>query len=371
MGLEFCGPALCEPYKRLHAVEILSMNPSAAEFQPSQAGYAAGAGTCPSPEQGGGKEEEEEAVVSMLKLTFPSFSTRALRDLYKSQCHSSIEETVDAIFKIEAEVQGARLASAQPPAAALTRQKPPDSTVHASQFSEEEFPSLGSGQSAPVHGRNTVSSAPFCGDFASKVKSTPSPQQVHLQQQHALLMQSSRFSGSHQEPRPIWMAHKEVAKFDTGDAVAKEYAEERAEARDYARIRNSCFEEATKAYLSGDKKLAKELGRKGRMYNALMKESHEKAAIGIFASRNAQSTQGSDPVIDLHGLHVSEAQNILARALDDMRFQRLRHVDVVVGEGKHTKGGPAGRLRIAVRRYLDDAGFKYEEQYSGLVRVYL
>lgn len=370
MGLEFCGPALCEPYKRLHAVEIVSMNPSAAEFQPSQAGYAAGAGTCPSPEQGGGKEEEEEAVVSMLKLTFPSFSTRALRDLYKSQCHSSIEETVDAIFKIEAEVQGARLASAQPPAAALTRQKPPDSMVHASQFSEEEFPSLGSGQSAPVHGRNTVSSAPFCGDFASKVKSTPSPQQVHLQQQHAR-MQSSRFSGSHQEPRPIWMAHKEVAKFDTGDAVAKEYAEERAEARDYARIRNSCFEEATKAYLSGDKKLAKELGRKGRMYNALMKESHEKAAIGIFASRNAQSTQGSDPVIDLHGLHVSEAQNILARALDDMRFQRLRHVDVVVGEGKHTKGGPAGRLRIAVRRYLDDAGFKYEEQYSGLVRVYL
>eukprot|EP00889_Picochlorum_renovo_P000675 jgi/Picre1/27705/NNA_000669.t1 len=156
------------------------MNPSAAEFQPSQAGYAAGAGTCPSPEQGGGKEEEEEAVVSMLKLTFPSFSTRALRDLYKSQCHSSIEETVDAIFKIEAEVQGARLASAQPPAAALTRQKPPDSTVHASQLSEEEFPSLGSGQSAAVHGRNTVSSAPFGGDFASKVKSTPSPQQVHL-----------------------------------------------------------------------------------------------------------------------------------------------------------------------------------------------
>lgn len=343
------------------------MNPSAAEFQPSQAGYAAGTGTCP-PEQGG----EEEAVVSMLKLTFPSFSTRALRDLYESQCHSSIEETVDAIFKIEAEVQGARLASAQPPpAAALTRQHQPDSTTRASQFTEEEFPSLGSGHSAPVHGRNTVSSAPlFGGDFASKVRSTPSPQQVHLQQQHTRI-QSSRFSGSRQEPRPIWMAEKEVAKFDTGDAVAKEYAEERAEARDYARIRNSCFEEATKAYLSGDKKLAKELGRKGRMYNALMKESHEKAAMGIFASRNAQSRQGSDPVIDLHGLHVSEAQNILARALDDMRFQRLRHVDVVVGEGKHTKGAPAGRLRMAVRRYLDDAGFKYEEQYSGLIRVYL
>jgi len=76
-------------------------------------------------------------------------------------------------------------------------------------------------------------------------------------------------------------------------------------------------------------------------------------------------------VIDLHGLHVREAESILARALDDMRFRRVRHVDVVVGEGKHSKGGPAGKLRMAVSQYLDDARFKYEEQYSGLIRVYL
>lgn len=361
MGLQMCFQHCSASIDRKRRYSNVSMNPSAAEFQPSGTGYAAGTTAAPSPEQG------EEAVVNMLKLTFPSFSTRALRDLYQSQCHGSIEETVDAIFKIEAEVQGARLASAPPPPAAVvsSRQQQPDSTMGASQFSEEEFPSLGSGQS--VQSRNTVGL--LGGDFVSKVKSMPSQQQ---RQQHAR-MEAARLASSRQNPRPIWMAEKEVAKFDTGYAVAKEYAQERAEARDYARIRNSCFEEATKAYLSGDKKLAKELGRKGRMYNALMKESHEKAAMGIFASRNnAQSGQeGSDPVIDLHGLHVREAESILARALDDMRFRRVRHVDVVVGEGKHSKGGPAGKLRMAVSQYLDDARFKYEEQYSGLIRVYL
>jgi hypothetical protein len=36
-----------------------------------------------------------------------------------------------------------------------------------------------------------------------------------------------------------------------GKAVAREYDEARAEARDHARVRNACFHEATRAYLAG------------------------------------------------------------------------------------------------------------------------
>jgi hypothetical protein len=37
----------------------------------------------------------------------------------------------------------------------------------------------------------------------------------------------------------------------TGEAVAQEYAAARAEANDYARVRNACFQQATQAYLAG------------------------------------------------------------------------------------------------------------------------
>jgi hypothetical protein len=37
----------------------------------------------------------------------------------------------------------------------------------------------------------------------------------------------------------------------TGEAVAQEYAAARAEASDYARVRNACFQQATQAYLAG------------------------------------------------------------------------------------------------------------------------
>jgi hypothetical protein len=39
----------------------------------------------------------------------------------------------------------------------------------------------------------------------------------------------------------------------TGEAVAQEYAAARAEASDHARVRNACFQQATQAYLAGER----------------------------------------------------------------------------------------------------------------------
>jgi hypothetical protein len=49
------------------------------------------------------------------------------------------------------------------------------------------------------------------------------------------------------------------------------YGQLRDEARDYARARNACFEQATAAYLAGNKALAKQLSAKGQWHNERMK----------------------------------------------------------------------------------------------------
>uniref|UniRef100_A0A804PN87 ornithine carbamoyltransferase n=1 Tax=Zea mays TaxID=4577 RepID=A0A804PN87_MAIZE len=102
----------------------------------------------------------------------------------------------------------------------------------------------------------------------------------------------------------------------TGEAAppitASPRSESRGEARDFARVRNTCFEQARQAYLVGNKALAKELSMKGQAYNVQMKAAHEKAREAIYRQRNPISSQrGGDHLIDLHGLHVNEAIHIL------------------------------------------------------------
>ena len=83
-------------------------------------------------------------------------------------------------------------------------------------------------------------------------------------------------------------------------------------------------------------------------------------------------------MIDLHGLHVSEALHVLRQELNALRNaarladQRL-YVYICVGTGHHTRGSrtPA-RLPIAVQRYLlEEEGLEYSEPQPGLLRVVL
>ncbi|KAG9458037.1 hypothetical protein H6P81_002545 [Aristolochia fimbriata] len=173
---------------------------------------------------------------------------------------------------------------------------------------------------------------------------------------------------------PVWL--------DTGEAVANMYSELREEARDHARLRNACFEQARQAYLIGNKALAKELSVKGQLHNMQMKAAHGKARESIYRQRNPVTPElqsfvrGQDPIIDLHGLHVSEAIHMLKHELSVLRTtarsagQRLQ-VLICVGTGHHTKGArtPA-RLPIAVERYLlEEEGLDYTEPQPGLLRV--
>ncbi|PON73124.1 Ataxin [Parasponia andersonii] len=173
---------------------------------------------------------------------------------------------------------------------------------------------------------------------------------------------------------PVWL--------ETGDAVANMYSERREEARDHARLRNAYFEQARQAYLVGNKALAKELSVKGQLYNMRMKEAHGKAQESIYRLRNPVAPEmqgngrGHERMIDLHGLHVSEAIHVLKHELSVLRStaraaeQRLQ-VYVCVGTGHHTRGSrTTARLPIAVQRYLlEEEGLDYSEPQPGLLRV--
>ncbi|KAG6417067.1 hypothetical protein SASPL_119217 [Salvia splendens] len=134
---------------------------------------------------------------------------------------------------------------------------------------------------------------------------------------------------------------------------------------------------ARQAYLVGNKALAKELSIKGQLHNVQMKAAHGKAQESIFCQRNSDiQTNGREQMIDLHGLHVSEAIHVLKRELAVMKNaarsmdQRLL-VYICVGTGHHTRGArtPA-RLPTAVQRYLlEEEGLDYSEPQPGLLRV--
>jgi DNA-nicking Smr family endonuclease len=341
----------------------MGLNASAAEFTPGQ-GHSAIPKTEPVSNVLEYEEEyqvDEEAFIAVLKENFPGFSSSSLRDLFR-QCSGSLSDTIDALWSIESEVEGQLTAVSMHREDRVVR---PNCQIQ----SEEEFPSLG-------ETRVPTAMAPgiFGGNFAAKVKSSAG---VRTQAQ---TRQAWQEGGSYSEPKdsgraaPIWSASESYTRFETGDVMAKEYAEERSDARDHARVRNQCFQQATLAYLSGDRKLAKELGEKGRWHNMMMKKAHEAASQSLFTKRNAAAlgpnvSAGDVPVIDLHGLHVAEAEKILGKVLDEYRTRQIDKVHVIVGVGQH--GKVPSRLPQAIKKYLAGAGLRYSEIYAGMLEVCL
>jgi hypothetical protein len=88
------------------------------------------------------------------------------------------------------------------------------------------------------------------------------------------------------------------------------------------------------------------------------------------------NSRGNERMIDLHGLHVSEALQVLKHELSVLRStaratQERLQIYICVGTGHHTRGSrtPA-RLPVAVQRYLlEEEGLDYSEPQAGLLRV--
>ncbi|CAM9519393.1 unnamed protein product [Discosporangium mesarthrocarpum] len=159
----------------------------------------------------------------------------------------------------------------------------------------------------------------------------------------------------------------DIGWVSTGEVVGSQYKKARKEASDLARqvARNRFFMAATRAFRRGDGKLAKDLAAKGREANFKMKAKHEEAAMSIFHSRNPPQQVLSRGVIDLHGLHVSEAVSVLSEQLPALTDRGLGVVSVLTGTGHHTKGGNnKARLRPAVERFLSDWGYTFDRAFD-------
>ncbi|KAG0297607.1 hypothetical protein BGZ98_000549 [Dissophora globulifera] len=163
------------------------------------------------------------------------------------------------------------------------------------------------------------------------------------------------------------MAPASIPWLETGSALNSEYLKSRAEAVDYAKARNRCFEMATQAYLRNDGASAAKLSAQGREYNDLMMATHREASRQIFDSRNngqqgiVQSTGKGETWIDLHGLHVDESLAFLDEFMEKLEKEVYTGtVYVVTGTGNHSTNSRA-KLKPAIVDWLESWGYVWKE----------
>lgn len=154
----------------------------------------------------------------------------------------------------------------------------------------------------------------------------------------------------------------------SGEAVSKLYASCRERASAEAKQRNKYFELASKKARAGNGAEATRLGALGRAANVRMKALHEEAADLLWKANNPDFLR--EGLVDLHGLHISEAIERLPAALDAAASTGRKLIKVVFGTGHHSKpGGGAPRLRPAVIEYLQSAGYSHSEVRDGKTRL--
>lgn len=146
---------------------------------------------------------------------------------------------------------------------------------------------------------------------------------------------------------------------DSGKSLASMYASLRAEARDLALARNKMLQEATRAFLRGERAAARSLSESGQALNQQMHSKHAAAAEAIFRERNPRNRleQGH---VDLHGLHAAEAEALLYDGLLERIKAELgvRRVAIITGTGNHSVG-PRGRLLPVVESFVKDRGYSF------------
>ena len=121
----------------------------------------------------------------------------------------------------------------------------------------------------------------------------------------------------------------------------------REEARQLAIGRNTLLHEATAAYRGGNKACARQLASRGQELNRAMHTAHEQAAKTLFRDRNPPE-QLQRGIIDLHGLHISEARACLSELLPLFMAVGggLRSVRIITGSGHHSIAYGHGTARL-------------------------
>jgi NEDD4-binding protein 2 len=123
-----------------------------------------------------------------------------------------------------------------------------------------------------------------------------------------------------------------------------EYRDYRAEAQQHANLRHEAFQKAAKAWRGKQKDLASYYAQQGREHSVKMEEANRRAA-GLIFHKNASRHSGN--TIDLHGLHVDEALQVLAEKMRESSGV----LEVITGRGIHSHNN-IPKLKKAVVNYL-------------------
>ncbi|KAF2197223.1 DUF1771-domain-containing protein, partial [Delitschia confertaspora ATCC 74209] len=155
----------------------------------------------------------------------------------------------------------------------------------------------------------------------------------------------------------------------SSDAEA-EYDRLRDLARQEAAKRSSCFDRAHQAYESGDGARAHELSEEGKAHAKKMDQYNKQAAEFIFRENNAEGRVAGD-TIDLHGLYVEEAEDVLEMRIRAAQRQGQGHLHVIVGRGNHSRNH-VQKIKPRVEQVCQELGLQYTtEENEGRIYVNL
>ncbi|OAP55473.1 hypothetical protein AYL99_10446 [Fonsecaea erecta] len=151
-------------------------------------------------------------------------------------------------------------------------------------------------------------------------------------------------------------------------AAEEEYDRLRNLARQEASKRANCFQRSQEAYANGDGAAAHALSQEGKDHGAKMEMYNKQAAEFIFRENNADGRVAAD-TIDLHGLYVEEAEEILEQRIRFAQSQGQTHLHVVVGKGNHSPDH-VQKIKPRVEQVCRDLGLQYHTE-SNEGRIYI
>lgn len=94
----------------------------------------------------------------------------------------------------------------------------------------------------------------------------------------------------------------------------------------------------------------------GKKHEALMEKANERAVHEILAPQHLKEAD----VIDLHGLHVTEAVLAMQQYIECQQGRR-KVVEVVTGVGHHSDPRKGPVLRPAILKLCEEKGWKIEK----------
>ncbi|KAF2005737.1 smr domain-containing protein [Amniculicola lignicola CBS 123094] len=136
-----------------------------------------------------------------------------------------------------------------------------------------------------------------------------------------------------------------------------EYDRLRDLARQEAAKRSSCFDRAHEAYSAGDGARAHELSEEGKKHAAKMDAYNNQARDFIFRENNNEGRVAGD-TIDLHGLFVEEAEDVLEERIKVARQRGETHLHVIVGKGNHSRNH-VQKIKPRVEKVCQELGLQY------------